>query len=113
MKERDDGNPLDDIKQEMMETNRGDEEGNGDSGCCEETGLWTEKATEQAGAWTSLRELMMLEIFMCISLLGQLKMSTYENSSQTQNNLTAVHVITSLPCYYKTALWDSLVQTLL
>lgn len=39
MKERDDGNPLDDIKQEMMETNRGDEEGNGDSGCCEETGL--------------------------------------------------------------------------
>ena len=45
MKERDGGNPLDDIKQEMMETNRGDEEGNGDSGCCEETGLWTEKAT--------------------------------------------------------------------
>lgn len=39
MKERDDGNPLDDIKQEMVETSRGDEEGNGDSGCCEETGL--------------------------------------------------------------------------
>ena len=44
MKERDDGNLLDDIKQEMVEgngdsSNRGDEEGNGDSGCCEETGL--------------------------------------------------------------------------
>ena len=44
MKERDDGNLLDDIKQEMVEgngdsSNRGDEEGSGDSGCCEETGL--------------------------------------------------------------------------
>lgn len=38
MKERDDGNPLDDMKQEMVETSRGDEEGDGDSGCCED---WT------------------------------------------------------------------------